>query len=144
MKTEDLDRLLQLMLDKGFSQVDIADGRRRIAMKLATSPEVATAATSSLPVSAPVVSAELRSPSIGTLLGHHPLHVADEGGLAEGSRVVAGEPVAYVRAGNLLSAVIAPENGRLGRRLCETGEAVGYASPVYEFFPDKDGTALKG
>lgn len=144
MKTDDLDRVLQLMLEKGFSHADVTDGRQRIAMKLATSSEAAPAVAYAPAASVPGASAAVRSPSIGTLLGRHPLRAADGDEFAEGSRVVAGEPVAYVRAGNLLSAVVAPANGRLGRRLCEPGHSVGYATPVFEFFPDKNGKAPKG
>ncbi|MCF3640341.1 hypothetical protein LXM94_10230 [Rhizobium sp. TRM95111] len=144
MKTVDFDRLLQLMLEKGFSQVDITNGRRRIAMKLATAPDAAAISASAQVARAPASPVELRSPAIGTLLERHPLHPADEGEPVEGRRVVAGEPVAYVRAGNLLSAVVAPAVGRLGRRLWEPGQLVGYATPVFEFFPDEDGKAAKG
>lgn len=144
MKTKELDRLLQLMLEKGFSQVDISEGRQRVAMKLATSSEAAHVVAHALPASAPVVAEELRSPSIGMLLDRHPLHAADGDVFGEGSRFIAGEPVAYVQTGDLLSAIVAPADGRLGRRLCEPGHPVGYATPVFEFFPDKDGKAVKG
>lgn len=144
MKTDDLDLLLKLMREKGFSQVDVSNGSQRIAMKLATSSETAPVMEHMSATSAPVSAEMLRSPSIGALLYRHPLHGADGEGIAEGSRVAAGEPVAYVQAGNLLSVVVAPADGRLGQRLCETGHTVGYATPVFEFFPDEDGKAMKG
>jgi len=132
MNTDDLDRLLRLMLTRGFSEIDMTDGGERIRLRLpATSGPQSPMPTASAPAPAPCI---LTSPSIGILLARHPLIAAPEPSEPPGDRqVTAGEAVAYIRTGLIICAVVAPSPGRVGRWLSEPGQTVGYGAHLLEF-----------
>lgn len=71
----------------------------------------------------------VRSPSVGRLRLAHP-----HGGFpvpAPGDAVAAGDVVAFVEAGGLLTPVLAPRSGRLGMPLEADGAAVDYDRPLF-------------
>jgi len=133
MSTEDLDRLLRLMLDKGLSHVSYSDGVVDISLTLPGGEA---------PVTARREAVLLCSRAIGVLLAAHPARPDET--VQAGDRVVAGQPVAYIRSGHTLSAVTAEEAGIIGRQLGEYGRTVGYGAPVFEFFPDVPAQPEKG
>jgi biotin carboxyl carrier protein len=139
MRTDDLDRLLRLMLEKGLSHVSYSDGALEVSMTLAAAESPGVAQTPNAARSEAVL---LCSSAIGTLLAAHPARPGDTA--KTGDHVIAGQPVAYVQSGYCLSAVTAKTTGVLGRQLSEYGQIVGYGAPVFELFPDTSVQPDKG
>lgn len=131
MNIDELDRLLTLMLDKGYQRVEVETGGSKIAMTLPSLPTEQPANARISPTK--TAPACLRSKAIGTLLEAHP----DTDAADEGDAIAQGQPVAYVQTGLCLTAIRADTAGQLGRRLVPAGATVGYNTAVFEFFPDE-------
>lgn len=87
----------------------------------------------------PVAAAEpdvvpVTSPSLGMFLRRHPLHEAPLA--TDGAAVVAGQPVALLRVGDLLTPVVAPADGIVVAAVPEEGALVGYGDRLFDFLPN--------
>lgn len=147
MNTEDFDKLVALMLAKGFSHVSYELDDRRVSLTLPAYGKTGAAqeglnAGAGMPTCATAKAEHLCSPLIGTLLVAHP--GSSQKALQEGDAVSKGQPVAYVRSGLMLMAVIAESAGKLDRPLVQPGSVVGYNTPVFEFFPAPDSLGQRG
>jgi hypothetical protein len=139
MRADDLDQLLRLMLENGFSHVSYSEGGFKISM---TIPAGQSPGIAPMPDAPRSEAALVTSRAIGMLLTAHPARSGDAP--KPGDHVIAGQPVAYVRNGDSLSAVTAEVTGVLGRQLCESGRIVGHGTPVFELFPDASMRPNKG
>ena len=133
MTAERLDEILGLMLDLGLAHLSFSDGRGSVSMRLVPAPE-SNLTREQIPdgEAAPEI---LSTVSMGRLAFSHPTRPHES--YAEGSLVRAGETVAYVTTGVVVTPVIADRPGVLGRRLREEGDVVGYGTPVFEFTADE-------
>lgn len=74
------------------------------------------------------------APSIGVFLRAHPLHDAPLA--AVGAAVVAGQALALLRVGDLLTPVPAPADGVIVAALPADGALVGYGDRLFDFLPN--------
>lgn len=137
MNIKDLDKIVALMVAKGFAHASYKEDGIGIALTIGSSMNLPGAGAAPLPV-------QLRSPLIGTLLASHPGRAGSPQPPQEGDRVAAGQAVAFVRSGLTLMAVTAPTSGTLGRPLTQPGTVVGYNTPVFEFLPGPDDSTDQG
>lgn len=72
----------------------------------------------------------VRAPSVGVVLDRHPLR--KEAIATVGTRVRAGQPIALLQVGQLLTAVKASQDGVLARWLVEPGTTVGFGTALAE------------
>lgn len=72
------------------------------------------------------------SPAVGRLRFGHPMGGA---AVAPGDRIARGQAIAFVEAGMLLHAVVAPAGGVLGAAFAEDGAPVGFGDPLFAFMP---------
>ncbi|MBP7241831.1 acetyl-CoA carboxylase biotin carboxyl carrier protein subunit [Amaricoccus sp.] len=73
------------------------------------------------------------APALGMLLRAHPLHERPLAG--DGEAVVAGQAIALLRIGALMTPVAAPANGVIVAALAEEGALVGYGDRLFDFLP---------
>lgn len=130
MIAERLNEILGLMREYGFAYVSLSDGRDSVSLRLGPGPENGP---SDQEITAGATAPEILSTvSIGRLAFAHPARPHER--YAERNLVKAGEPVAYVTTGAVVTSVVADQPGVLGRRLGEEGDVVGYGIPVFEFY----------
>ena len=72
----------------------------------------------------------VRAPSLGILLARHPMR--KESIAPVGTRVRAGQVIALLQIGQLLTPVTAPQDGVLARSLVEPGTTVGFGTALLE------------
>lgn len=100
-----------LMLARGASAVDVV-------------PEAAELEAELVPVTAP---------ALGTFLRTHPLH--DKPLAADGEAVVAGQIIALLQVGVLLTPVPAPADGVIVAAIPEEGALVGFGDRLFDLLP---------
>ncbi|HSW20111.1 MAG TPA: biotin/lipoyl-containing protein [Ramlibacter sp.] len=82
------------------------------------------------PVQALASAALVKSPGIGRFFLQHPL--GDRPPIREGGQVEAGQILAFLRVGQVLTAVLADRAGVVVRRRVEEGALVGYGETLFE------------
>ena len=107
----------ELALDRGETAARVAD-----APGDGPEPEAEAALTT------------VTAPSIGVFLRAHPLHDAPLA--AVGAAVVAGQALALLRVGDLLTPVPAPADGVIVAALPADGALVGYGDRLFDFLPN--------
>jgi|tagenome__1003787_1003787.scaffolds.fasta_scaffold20882521_3 acetyl-CoA carboxylase biotin carboxyl carrier protein len=75
------------------------------------------------------------APGLGTFLRTHPLH--DRPLAGDGEAVAAGQAIALLQIGALLTPVPAPANGLIVGALPEDGALVGYGDRLFDFLPQE-------
>lgn len=75
------------------------------------------------------------APGLGTFLRTHPLH--DRLLAGDGEAVAAGQAIALLRIGALLTPVPAPANGLIVEGIPEDGALVGYGDRLFDFLPQE-------
>ena len=126
MRPEDLAEVGAAMAAAGIVRLELTGPDYRLALSRGTSAAAAVAdaaepETDVVPVTAP---------AIGTFLRTHPRPLA-----ADGEAVVAGQAIALLRIGALLTAVPAPANGLIVAAAPEEGALVGYGDRLFDFLP---------
>jgi acetyl-CoA carboxylase biotin carboxyl carrier protein len=74
------------------------------------------------------------APALGTFLRTHPLHERPLSG--DGEPVVAGQAIALLKVGSLMTPVPAPADGMIVAALPEEGALVGYGDRLFDFLPN--------
>lgn len=77
--------------------------------------------------------AAVSAPGMGTFLRTHPLH--DRPLAGDGETVVAGQTIALLRIGAMLTPVPAPADGLILGAAPEEGALVGYGDRLFDFLP---------
>jgi acetyl-CoA carboxylase biotin carboxyl carrier protein len=75
----------------------------------------------------------IAAPSLGTFLRTHPLH--EKALAADGESVVAGQAIALLQVGALLTPVPAPGDGIIVAAMVAEGELVGFGDRLFDFLP---------
>lgn len=101
------------------------------ALSLARGGAVAAAEEVAEPEAEPVA---VTAPALGAFLRAHPLHEAPLA--ADGEAVVAGQAIALLRVGDLLTPVTAPADGIVIAALPAEGALVGYGDRLFDFLPN--------
>lgn len=114
----------------GLSVIEVEDGDMalRLVFDVAAAVDAPVGVTIQEPAPTPLT---VLSPCVGRFVRHHPLG----GGAGEGTRVRAGEVVAFVAAGGLLHPATAPADGLIGAALVAEGAGVGYGVALIGFTP---------
>jgi len=131
MTLDQIEKLARLMESLGIGQLSYADGANRIAMKLGGRAAKQTPPPGNAKLDVAPAVETLSTVSMGWLSFAHPGR--SDVSASENAGVVAGQVVAYVVDGPVMTAVAAPHSGRLGRALRSEAELVGYGTPVFEF-----------
>lgn len=121
--TEQLDRLVAWMQEGGFTRLTYSHGPRTIALTLPDGDAPAT----------PRPLRTIASPGMGVFARRHP--VAAEPYAGEGSRVAAGDVLALLAVGPVLTAVEAPCDGIIRRVIAAEGAVVGFDDPLFDIEP---------
>jgi len=122
--TEQLDRLIEWMREGGFQRLTYSKGKgKSITLAL---PDTGGAA-----VARPLRT--ILSPGMGIFTLRHPVAAAPYVGV--GQKVAAGEVVALLAVGPVLTAVESPCDGVVRRVLAEEGAVIGYEDPLFEIEP---------
>lgn len=122
--TAQLDRLVAWMQEGGFRRVSWSNGATTIALAL---PDAGPLRAAAWPVQTIV------SPGMGRFTLRHP--VATGPYATPGASVAAGDIVALLAVGPVLTAIEAPCAGVIRRVLVDEGAVVGFEDPLFEIEP---------
>lgn len=129
MNIEMLEQVAELLHRRGLAAIEFETAGHSISL-VAGSGRTRTAlpAVAQPPVPAAV---QVLAPGMGLIRLAHPQRLEQKVGC--GDQVEAGQPVAWLEEGGLLTEVLAPQAGIVARILVEEGGRVGYAHPLIEF-----------
>lgn len=128
--TELLDQLLQLMAEHGFDELTYSKGEHRIFLR--RDREVNASASHS-----PATAAHpITSPGLGTFASRAPL--TGESFARPGKNVQAGDIVALLAVGSVVTPVTAPFDGTIGRTLVDEGKIVGFGDHLFDFETERN------
>ena len=123
LATADLDRLIDAMRATGTTELRLKAGETRVKLRLDAVPPTAGGAWVAPSQPQPAATIPATIPAVSPALGHwQPRGQGDGmGPLAPGAAVMRGEVLGYVRQGEVLWPLAAPETGTL----IDTGPAEG-------------------
>jgi acetyl-CoA carboxylase biotin carboxyl carrier protein len=130
MHPQDVAALAGEMAAAGITRLKLAGPNYTLTLERAAAPDQGTEGPESeagadlLPVIAP---------ALGNFLRTHPLH--DKPLAVEGEALVAGQAIALLRVGALLTPVPAPADGMIVGAVPEEGALVGYGDRLFDFLP---------
>ncbi len=129
MRPRDLAALAAEMAATGIARLELTGPDYAVALVRGAAP--ADAAREASGPEAELV--PVTAPALGAFLRTHPLH--DKPLAADGEAVVAGQMIALLRVGSLLTPVAAPADGVIVAAIPEEGALVGYGDRLFDFLP---------
>lgn len=129
MRPAEIAALSALMAEHGIARLELTGP----AFTLALARGGAAPATVEAPEPEPDVVPVL-APALGRFLRTHPLH--DRPLADDGAAVVAGQPLALLQVGALLTPVPAPADGMIVAATAAEGALVGYGDRLFDFLPN--------
>lgn len=110
--------LLRRMLAAGLVELELADGDRRVALRLGTTPPPQQVSTFSV-----------KAGAVGHFRTSHPRR--PDTAIQTGARVGQGAVLGYLELGATLTAIVAPAEGTVTGIVPEAGQLVGYGEHVF-------------
>ena len=132
MRPEDLAEISDAMAAAGVGRLELTGPDYRLVLARGAAAGAAAPEGEAAPEADPDV-VPVTAPAIGTFLRTHPLH--DRPLAADGEAVVAGQAIALLQVGALLTPVSAPADGLIVAALPEEGALVGYGDRLFDFLP---------
>ena len=132
MRPEDLAEISDAMAAAGVARLELTGPDYRLVLARGAAAGAAAPEGDAAPEADPDV-VPVTAPAIGTFLRTHPLH--DRPLAADGEAVVAGQAIALLQVGALLTPVSAPADGLIVAALPEEGALVGYGDRLFDFLP---------
>lgn len=129
MRPGDLAALAAEMAATGIARLELTGPDYAVTLARGAAP--ADAAREASEPEAELV--PVTAPALGAFLRTHPLH--DKPLAADGEAVVAGQMIALLRVGSLLTPVAAPADGVIVAAIPEEGALVGYGDRLFDFLP---------
>ena len=131
MEPEDLAEVGRAMAAAGIARLELTGPDFRLL--LSRDGRVAPAESPAEPEAAEPDVMQVAAPTLGTFLRSHPLH--DHPLAADGEAVIAGQAIALLRVGPLLTSVSAPADGLIIAALADEGALVGFGDRLFDFLP---------
>ena len=128
--TKLLDQLLQLMAEHGFDELTYSKGEHRIFLR--RDGEVNAGASHS----PAMVAHPITSPGLGAFTSKAPL--TGESFARPGTKVQAGDIVAMLAVGPVVTPVAAPSDGTICRTLVDEGKIVGFGDHLFDFETERN------
>jgi acetyl-CoA carboxylase biotin carboxyl carrier protein len=147
---EKVKELIELMIENDLVELEIADGKNKIALKRpsAGTPVITQVPMAAAPAAAPAPTAtptpaeeakddgfvEIVSPMVGTF---YSASSPDSDPFVEvGSKVSADTVVCIVEAMKVMDEIKAETSGTIAEVLCKTGEALEFGQPIFKVKPN--------
>lgn len=134
MRPDDIAALAAEMAKAGIAQLELTGPDFTLALARGAAP--ATAAPQVEPQVETEAETELlpvTAPSLGAFLRKHPLH--EKPLASDGETVIAGQTIALLQVGTLLTPVPAPADGMVVAAIPAEGTLVGYGDRLFDFLP---------
>lgn len=130
MRPAEIAALSALMAENGIARLELTGPAFTLALaRGGAAPAAPEAAAVPEPDVVPVL-----APALGRFLRTHPLN--DRPLAADGAAVVAGQAIALLAVGALLTPVPAPSDGMIVAATAEEGALVGYGDRLFDFLPN--------
>ncbi len=117
---DNMTHILGWMQAAGIRDLSVWEGNQHLRLQLDESPVTAEAPTTERH--------QITSPGQGRFLATHPRRPAAK--VERGDQISAGQIVAYLKAGNTLTAITASIGGTVTQVWANDGDLLGYATPV--------------
>lgn len=131
MRPQDVAALAAEMAVAGITRLELAGPNYTLTLGRGAAPADQGAKSPESEAEADLL--PVTAPALGTFLRTHPLH--EKPLAADGDAVVAGQAIALLRVGALLTPVPAPADGLVVGALPEEGSLVGYGDRLFDFLP---------
>lgn len=132
MRPEDLAEISDAMAAAGVGRLELTGPDYRLVLTRGGAVS-APAPAGEMALEADPAMVPVLAPGFGTFLRTHPLH--DRPLAADGEAVVAGQAIALLQVGALLTPVPAPADGLIVAALPAERALVGYGERLFDFLP---------
>jgi len=134
MRPNDLTEVAATMATTGIARLELTGPDFRLVLSRGAPSGLAAAGDALEADTDPATEViPVRAPGIGTFLRTHPLH--DRPLAGDGEAVVAGQAIALLQVGALLTPVPAPAGGLIIATVPEEGALVGHGDLLFDFLP---------